>query len=408
MQCRCRTWYALSNQDEIFHIPQMQRYAAHSSAWDPKITTPPGLYYLTIALGKIMEPFVGDAAYSVSAARATNTLGLAILPLIVHAAAPDTDAWTIAALASLPPLWFFGFLYYTDVWSVILVLTALALARRHQHGLAAFVGSLSLFFRQNNIVWVLFICGESVLATLERWAVAHNTRRSLALICVSKPECLAQLVPIVAPYVAPLAGFTAFIAINGSIVLGDKERHVAAVHLPQLGYFFAFFAAFGWPTVCALASRTRITRTRVAVFVLVVALGVWAVSCCTVVHPFMLADNRHYVFYVWRRIINVHHYARYALVPLYALTAVLLISGLPASRSPLWALGFLLATALALVPSPLIEPRYMLLPFIILHLEFRASRLEMLSNAAINVATLCVFLCCPFTWPDGSVQRFMW
>jgi hypothetical protein len=36
-----------------------------------------------------------------------------------------------------------------------------------------------------------------------------------------------------------------------------------------------------------------------------------------VVHPFLLADNRHYPFYIWRRIINRHAYSRYTLAPMY-------------------------------------------------------------------------------------------
>lgn len=44
----------------------------------------------------------------------------------------------------------------------------------------------------------------------------------------------------------------------------------------------------------------------------------------SVAHPFLLADNRHYAFYLWRRVINVHPYARYALAPGYVVAARLL------------------------------------------------------------------------------------
>jgi alpha-1,2-glucosyltransferase len=43
-----------------------------------------------------------------------------------------------------------------------------------------------------------------------------------------------------------------------------------------------------------------------------------------VAHPFLLADNRHYAFYLWRRIIDLHPYARYALAPGYFIAARLL------------------------------------------------------------------------------------
>lgn len=43
-------------------------------------------------------------------------------------------------------------------------------------------------------------------------------------------------------------------------------------------------------------------------------------NCRRITHPFMLSDNRHYVFYIWRRILNPHPLARFALAPLYLLS----------------------------------------------------------------------------------------
>ena len=31
-------------EDEYFHVPQAQKYCKGDYSWDPKITTPPGLY----------------------------------------------------------------------------------------------------------------------------------------------------------------------------------------------------------------------------------------------------------------------------------------------------------------------------------------------------------------------------
>lgn len=44
-------------QDEIFHVPQTQRYCARRWAeWDEKITTFPGLYLLGVSLAGIVSP----------------------------------------------------------------------------------------------------------------------------------------------------------------------------------------------------------------------------------------------------------------------------------------------------------------------------------------------------------------
>ena len=38
-------------------------------------------------------------------------------------------------------------------------------------------------------------------------------------------------------------------------------------------------------------------------------------------HPFLLSDNRHYSFYLWRRIYKLHPAVKYLLAPIYVLLA---------------------------------------------------------------------------------------
>ncbi|EDO25727.1 predicted protein, partial [Nematostella vectensis] len=44
--------------DEIFHIPQAQQYCEYKfSEWDPKITTLPGLYLVSLAILRVAAFF---------------------------------------------------------------------------------------------------------------------------------------------------------------------------------------------------------------------------------------------------------------------------------------------------------------------------------------------------------------
>jgi alpha-1,2-glucosyltransferase len=57
-----------------------------------------------------------------------------------------------------------------------------------------------------------------------------------------------------------------------------------------------------------------------------VTLGVCAamaltVRLFTIHHPFLLADNRHYTFYVWRRVYMLHPAVPYLLIPGYVACA---------------------------------------------------------------------------------------
>ena len=45
------------------------------------------------------------------------------------------------------------------------------------------------------------------------------------------------------------------------------------------------------------------------------ALGMGGVMLFTHAHPYLLADNRHYTFYIWRKVFMRHELVKYAFVP---------------------------------------------------------------------------------------------
>ncbi len=45
------------------------------------------------------------------------------------------------------------------------------------------------------------------------------------------------------------------------------------------------------------------------------------VSYIRIQHPFLLSDNRHYTFYIWRRVFLLHPVVPYVLVPGYVACA---------------------------------------------------------------------------------------
>lgn len=82
-------------------------------------------------------------------------------------------------------------------------------------------------------------------------------------------------------------------------------------------------------------------------------------------------------------------------------------------QSSVKALIYWAATALVLIPSPLFEIRYYLMPFILLRLQLRPGTFqqvrETLFYIVINVASIYLFLYRPFSWPqENGMQRFMW
>jgi len=194
------------------------------------------------------------------------------------------------------------------------------------------------------------------------------------------------VVRIVTPYLPVFAGFIAFLVWNGGIVLGHKENHQPVTHWPQLCYFLTFGTAMLLPTLVrgglektvrealftGLGSPIRVSLTAVF-FAAILA----AVRQFTIWHPFLRADNRHYVFYLLRWIFLPYPWMKYAITPIYLACGWLWAWRLRRAVSLTWLLGFIAASILTLVPSPLIEPRYFLIPTIILRIQIGRARVSL-------------------------------
>ena len=323
-----------------------------------------------------------------------------------------------------------------------------------------------------------------------------------------------RLVRRLFPYAIIITSFMSFVVINGGVVLGktvhyrkyslltstgDKSNHVASIHLPQMLYIWPFITFFSWPAllprlihciVCLFSEHRRFYRSPWSASLLLfrpsvllfITLGLFAVHFNTVVHPFTLADNRHYNFYVFR-ILRRHYLIKYLVVSIYIFCGWACISALgrvpqpdvpkeraqsepserleESSKEPRepavqvsWVVIWLTVCTLCLATAPLVEPRYLILPWMMWRIRVplapssltlaellsqkKAGRrgeepknnsvLELLGGLCVrwavlslelawvilvNVVTGYMFLRRGFEWVDideeaGSVQRFMW
>ncbi|KAF8609686.1 glucosyltransferase [Ceratobasidium sp. AG-I] len=431
--------------DEPFHIPQAQAYCRGEwDSWDPKLTTPPGLYVLSVLLKKV---FLFKCTIPVL--RMNNLLlNLLLPPLISHCLAlyrSDRPPRTLLqptlesiAISAFPIAWFFSFLYYTELGSVFFVLATVLAAGRGAHILAAIMGAISCTFRQTNIVWIAYAAAFSILQDMRRKRVRSQASKNhsgpavlydpMALdaslsdipkILCSIPSVLPSIISTAWPYVLPVIGFASFVIWNGGIVLGDKSNHVPALHVPQVYYFTAFASLFGLPVLVSsdmgvvglareVSRRMFGGKSRTVTTITLTGLIMLTVHLFTIHHPFLLSDNRHYTFYVWRRIYLAHSLVPYLLSPLYLASAWAWF--LRVGRYQTLLQTFLLPICMlpTLLPTPLLEPRYFLVPYLLLRLQVLVSARAVVAEAAwygfINWATMFVFL---YMEREG-VGRFMW
>ncbi|GJP32477.1 hypothetical protein CLOM_g17096 [Closterium sp. NIES-68] len=234
------------------------------------------------------------------------------------------------------------------------------------------------------------------------------------------------------PLLAVLAAFFIFVRVNGGIVVGARTEHRLSPHLMQPLYFAAFSALSLSPLLLApssllplLASTSRSLRSYPSrclfLTLLVSSLLFLTIKNFSLAHPYLLADNRHHTFYIWRRLVQPAHNPsqRFLLLPLYGLSLLALSHALRRTMTPLGLFFFAAATAAVLVPSPLLEFRYFIPPFMLLLLHFPlpqkllekriACTLVLIAFVAVDTVTMALFLFRPFKWEgEEGWQRFLW
>ena len=196
--------------DEIFHVPQAQRFCSHDfNYYDPKITTPPGLYILSLLLYRSIRLIPNSLVKcSTTFLRCTNgIISLGILPMLyllrselypppkrrrsgritrgnsINGTDQEIEINRLHSLHSTvifmyPISAFFYALYYTDSAALLMFLTTyyMSLLETHQEGETSassspvlsiiskitllLSSSLAILARQTNAVWLMFIFGK--------------------------------------------------------------------------------------------------------------------------------------------------------------------------------------------------------------------------------------------------------
>lgn len=438
--------------DEIFHVDQARSYCVgnfsyvstsfqvlhHSHVvlnyvfhqWNKKITTPPGLYLTTLGF---LKPFSELYAFGEEAAdlicpttmlRFINIIfGVANAYLIFlinwhqYKSIRSHSVLVVSsiAIALFPCLYFFNFLFYTDSGSVFFVLLMYFHHLNHQEWLAAVFGLMSLLFRQTNIVWVFFIAAKQAITiiqiSLPKMKKKSNQKQSIIVTFLS-------LVVVCGGYALVGLAFLMFLVANRGIVLGDKAAHQATLNIPQLFYFFGFCAFFGIPWFSSYLTIKDFVKfvknNRLLIVMLTTATGFLLKTMATV-HPYLLADNRHYTFYVWRKILDPSNiYSLYTLPFIFVYAGFAFFNAMP-HKDTLWKCLFLFCIAVSVVPQKLLEFRYFVTPFIMWRLNVLPADpyqmvLELVLNTIQNLCILYLFLFEPFYWDhdDYHEQRFMW
>uniref|UniRef100_A0A0M3JRU5 Dol-P-Glc:Glc(2)Man(9)GlcNAc(2)-PP-Dol alpha-1,2-glucosyltransferase n=1 Tax=Anisakis simplex TaxID=6269 RepID=A0A0M3JRU5_ANISI len=386
--------YALQSQMLYWKVTHV--YATEWIFWNEKITTPPALYVLTMLGGLCeRERYINSLLWPVGVIGAirfrrffSDKLLVASSILVMH----------------LSVLYQTSLLFYTDLFSLTLLLWAFSFENMCASSIAFL---LAILTRQTNIVWAASFGVYHLLKRLDT--------RSAKTISTSLLRSIVGLLPLLSVGV----GFVAFFILNDfNIVLGDHSAHRPVAHFMQLYYLITFMCFFAAPYIFFSNHLLQAIRdvflnkpSRYLFYCICIALSV---HTFTYEHDYLLADNRHFTFYIWRRWFRRHALCRYLLIPIYLICAKTIVHSI-AHISRLLTLLFVVCVVLVLVPAHLLEPRYFIVPFVLWRLSVRETRLwvvliEILYQLIINALVLYLFISKPFKWPSepDNQQHFMW
>lgn len=253
-------------------------------------------------------------------------------------------------------------------------------------------------------IWVLFLLQVLLDTLLQTWKRGFTSRVQLA----------HNILYNSGGFIVIGLCFLGFIFWNGGLVVGDRSAHQAVLNFPQLFYFSLFLVVFCFPYMVVCVKRVLVTVIKHWMLILMLMLGcIVIIHFNTHVHPYLLADNRHYTFYVWKRLYERHFLIRFLLIPVYLFGAIS-VNQLLKETDLAFRTGYFAFVTLCLVPQRLLEFRYFIVPFLMLRLHIRLKTwwqlvAEFILFVCINASTIYLFITRTFYWPDSQeVQRFLW
>jgi len=442
--------------DEEFHYDQLRSYAISGdfNYWNEKITTFPGLYLTQYPLIKLLQMAGYENFNLLKVARSINAFVFSMFSIYfiykifthLYPETPSANIQKTLLFYFMPTNFFFNFLLYTDPGSTLFILITFYLTMTGRFKLGALAGAVAVGFRQTNIVWVGYMCIWKIIRDKRHHFLSGEARLNLGhqislLIAILVKDVTVILSKLYA-YILVVIAFIYFVIVNRGIVVGDKSNHQVSFHPTQLLYFSLFLL----PNL-AIGLRHILRNLKLSViriFSNSVMFSTWlmlttffcvVVHYFTIPHPFILADNRHYIFYLWKNFIGRYWWFKYALCPFYSTAVLFMIPIIISSKEKVIVFSiWLLCTCVTLLPSPLIEFRYYMLPWLFLQFEIKPFGGEVVKKEKkeesaiqrsaigkfvsslypviigyilVDIATLYVFLYKPFVY-NGEVGRFMW
>lgn len=338
--------------DEHYHFRQIVRFMNGDFKPDPELPMIPGYHYVVSGIGKL---FGVDKIYFYDAVAYVRfisfTFGLlAIIVFYMLASMVDKKGAIIKTLQfSFFPLIFPLFpLMYTDLLSLLIILLSMLFAYKKHYTLSAIVIALSIYVRQNNLVWLVFV---NILIYLMNYGFK-----------ISYDKIKSHIKKTYAFLLGPIL-FGLYILVNGRVAMGGETHVFFTVSWSNLFIInFYFVMLFAPIIICLFPKMLRFLykNWKYLIIILPIAFPIYA-KLFQNSHPFNLGTffihNLLAVFFT----ASLQNKLILYIVMVISITALIKTELLDKRYYILYPFSFLF-----LLPLWFIEERYYIVPFILL------------------------------------------
>lgn len=419
--------------DEQFHLNQTLSYFNNNySSWNGKLTTFPGTFFFVSLFLKIFNllNFQINENNSIQISRLfviiISIFSFILLSFFKKKNNIEQDLkYKFQLIIGLFPInFFYNYLYYTDTFSIfsLIVFFYLNLYAPKKYFLRFLSGILCVSIRQNNIIWVNFFSLKDVINLI------GNLINNYAGLKKAINNIFSTILENFDILIIDLLFIGFLVKNNFSVVLGDKSHHQMVFHLAQINHLLIFslifFPMLNYKTLRNV-NKILNSNKKAARFLLIfciIIIFVFQMNKFSYIHDFILSDNRHYIFYYFKKI-YLKDNIRHALLIYISFTYSIIINDNLKLLKDTRIISLIICSFLSLVPSKLVELRYFTPCYIIfiilinynkenfddLH-QYIFNWFNIISHFIINSLTIYIFLFKPFEnkFMNNEISRFMY
>jgi len=349
--------------DEPTHYDQIKEFIEGNFQLHWRLTTIAGYHAFLAVLGSIF------GVISVAGMRMFNLIlsvfSIFVFLLLTKKVHRELSLVKTIQYCFFPIIFPFFFLIYTDIFSLLLVLFAFYLLLKKKYDLAGVISILSIFVRQNNIVWLIFMCAY---VYYEKYKFTFN----ITALKDWMKKCSIFIMGIII--------FITFVIINKGFAVGEKGFHPAFSLYPGNIFFilFLFFFLFLPLNISNFNKIMGFVKKKKKVIVLILGVFLYILTFKSN-HPY---NGGHLTFFLRNKLLvyftaNTFRKVLFAIPIIYAILSIIVTKLKKKSFYLLYPF-----TILFLLPSWLIEQRYYIIPFV-LFILFRKKQSKIVEYSTI-------------------------